>query len=132
RFSSATSAPTRNLLMDPLCPLPTILPSATMAARVLVPPPSIPRTTLMISLPFQGRQGLKPLFKFAPPLRGCDPSYASYPGLRSLARTCPGLFSLPPYGRRAVRLPSTISPARRRHRATFPTECSGRHRFWAD
>ncbi len=48
RLASATSAPTRSLLMDPLCPLPTILPSATIAARVLVPPPSIPRTTLMI------------------------------------------------------------------------------------
>ena len=34
RLASAASAPTRKRLMEPLCPLPTTFPPATMAARV--------------------------------------------------------------------------------------------------
>src|SRR5580704_10530180 len=52
RLASAASAPTRSRLMEPLCPLPMTFPSATIAALVLVPPPSIPRITLISNFPF--------------------------------------------------------------------------------
>src|ERR1022692_2543210 len=73
RLFSAPSAPTLNLLMEPLSPCARTRPSATIEARVRVPPPSTPRTTFILQL-LQSPERRHRHAVFRPARSNCHPS----------------------------------------------------------